>query len=102
MDKPLKISHQHLLILFKPNGSLHPRLGLMVGKRIAKLAVTRNSIKRVIRESFRAKQNEIKGFDIVVIARHQCDTLSKAELRKGLDKLWQKLITQYHKLLSSS
>lgn len=102
LDKPFKISHKHLLILFKPNQSLHGRLGLMVGKRVANLAVTRNSIKRVIRESFRVKQKELNGFDIVVIARHQCDTLSKVELRKGLDKLWEKLITQYRKLLSSS
>lgn len=74
----------------------------MVGKRVAAHAVTRNRIKRVIRESFRAKQNELQGLDIVVIARHQCDTLSKIELRKGLDKLWEKLIIQCRNLLSSS
>ncbi len=78
------------------------RLGLMVGKRVAAQAVTRNRIKRVIRESFRAKQSELKGLDIVVIARHKCDKLDKSELRKGLDKLWEKLITQYRNLLSSS
>lgn len=74
----------------------------MVGKRVAAHSVTRNRIKRVIRESFRAKQQELSGFDIVVIARHQCDTLSKVELRKGLDKLWERLITQYRKSSSSS
>lgn len=73
----------------------------MVGKRVAALAVSRNLIKRTIRESFRAKQNELKGLDIVVIARHQCDKLTKVELRTGLDKLWEKLITQYRNLLSS-
>lgn len=101
MDQPYKVSHKHLLILFKPNKSMHARLGLMVGKRVAPHAVTRNSIKRVIRESFRAQQDTLKCLDIVVIARHQCDKLSKAELRIGLDKLWERLRTQYHNLLSS-
>jgi ribonuclease P protein component len=101
LNQPYKISHKHLLILFKPNQAEHARLGLMVGKRVAAHAVTRNRIKRVIRESFRARQDKLKGFDIVVIARHQCDTLSKVELRKGMDKLWEKLITQYQNMSSS-
>lgn len=102
LDKPYKVSQKYLLILFKPNQTMHARLGLMVGKRVAPHAVTRNSIKRVIRESFRAEQQNLKGLDIVVIARQQCDTLSKVELRKGLDKLWEKIKTQYHDLLSLS
>lgn len=102
LNQPFKVSHKHLLILFKPNLGTNARLGLMVGKRVAAHAVTRNRIKRVIRESFRAKQHELKGLDIVVIARHQCDTLNKAELRKGLDKLWERLLTQYRDLLPSS
>lgn len=101
LDQPNKISHKHLLILFKLNQTTVARLGLMVGKRVANLAVTRNRIKRVIRESFRAKQNDLKGLDIVVIARHQCDKLSKQELREGIDKLWERLITQYRDVLSS-
>lgn len=101
LDQPLKISHKYLLILFKPNQITHGRLGLMVGKRVAAHAVTRNRIKRVVRESFRAKQTQLKGFDIVVIARHQCGTLSKVELRKGIDTLWEKLISQYQKRSSS-
>ena len=101
LNQPYKISHKHLLILFKPNQITNARLGLMVGKRVAAQAVDRNRIKRVIRESFRAKQAELKSLDIVVIARRECDTLSKVELRKGLDKLWERLITQYRNLLSN-
>jgi ribonuclease P protein component len=101
LDQPYKISQKHLLILFKSNQSTHARLGLMVGKRVANLAVTRNRIKRVIRESFRMKQEKLRGLDIVVIARHQCDKLKKVELREGIEKLWEKLIIQYRNLLSS-
>ncbi len=101
LDQPYKISHKHLLIFFKKSELDCARLGLIVGKRVAALAVDRNKIKRVIRESFRVKQKELQGLDIVVLARHQCDTLSKEELRKGIDKLWEKVITQYRNLLSS-
>jgi ribonuclease P protein component len=101
LNQPYKISQKYLLVLFKPNQFSHGRLGLMVGKRVAAHAVTRNRIKRVIRESFRAKQTQLKGFDIVVIARHQCGTLSKVELRKGIDKLWEKLFSQYQDRSSS-
>lgn len=90
-DKSDKISQRYLLILFKKNPQPYARLGLIVGKRIANSAVTRNQIKRVIRESFRLNQAQLKGIDVVVIARQQCDKLSKADLRKGIDQLWEKL-----------
>lgn len=92
-DQSMKVSGRHLLILFKPNKKSHARLGLMVGKRVANLAVARNQIKRAIRESFRVNQDKLKGFDLVVIARQQCDTLSKQKLRESIEKLWEKLLT---------
>lgn len=90
-DQTRKVSNQSLLILFKPNRLTHARLGLVVGKRVAKHAVDRNRIKRVIRESFRLKQHQLKAYDIIVIARQPCEKLSKSDLRKGIDKLWDKL-----------
>lgn len=95
LDQPCKMSQKSLLILFKPNQKSHARLGLMVGKRVAALAVARNRIKRAIRESFRANHQRLNGFDCIVIARQQCDTLSKLELREGMNKLWERLIAQY-------
>jgi ribonuclease P protein component len=90
------VSQRHLLALYKPNQNAHSRLGVIVGKRVANLAVSRNQIKRVIRESFRNHPLKLKGLDIIVIARHQCDDLDKVQLREGIDKLWQRLVTQYH------
>lgn len=99
-DKSDKISQKHLLILFKKNTSPYARLGLIVGKRVAKSAVKRNQIKRIMRESFRLNQKQLKGLDIVVIARQQCDTLTKLDLRKGIDQLWKKLQVHCQKFLS--
>ena len=41
----------------------------MIGKKNVKLAVQRNRLKRLIRESFRHNQETLAGWDIVVIAR---------------------------------
>ncbi len=92
-DNAQKISQKHLLVLYKPNSCLHSRLGLIVAKRFANKAASRNQIKRVLRESFRHSFKDLKGLDIIIIARYQCDTLTKHELREGIDKLWKKLKT---------
>ena len=94
-DRSHKINQKHLLVLFKPNQQLYARLGLIVGKRIAKSAVVRNRIKRAIRESFRFHQEQLKGIDLIVIARCGCDKLNNDKLREGINLLWQKLLIYY-------
>ncbi len=94
-DESLKVSQRCFLILFKSNQKKHARIGIIVGKRVAKSAVARNRIRRIVRESFRLNQEKLAGLDIVVIARQQCDTLTKTKIRKGIDDLWEKLLTQY-------
>jgi len=42
------------------------RLGLIIGKRYAPHAVTRNALKRVIREAFRLRRHELPARDYVV------------------------------------
>lgn len=100
-DKSNKVSQKYLLALFKTNQLSHARIGIIVGKRVANKAVTRNQIKRVLRESFRHHQDHLKGLDIIVIARQQCDTLDKTNLRRGIDRLWEKLQEDSKKLLFS-
>ena len=43
-----------------------PRLGLIVGKRLIPLAVSRNRVKRLIREGFRAHREQLPMADIIV------------------------------------
>lgn len=45
------------------------RLGLVVAKRNVKLAVARNKLKRLIRESFRRQQVQLNGLDVVVVVK---------------------------------
>lgn len=54
----------------RPNSLPHPRLGLSVGRRIGN-AVTRNRVKRLLREAWRLNKQLLAGTpcDIVVIPR---------------------------------
>ncbi len=49
-----------------PNALAQPRLALVVPKRLAPHATTRNRIRRLIREAFRLQQQRIGGNDCVV------------------------------------
>ena len=58
------------------------RYGLLVSKRVGK-AVTRNRVKRLLREVLRLKPLE-PGWDIVFIARSAAASASYAELEKSV------------------
>lgn len=71
-----------------PNQLNHARLGLIVAKRQVRLAVTRNRLKRVVRESFRAQCQQLPPLDLVI---QLTAAPSNAELRGILSRLWQQL-----------
>ncbi len=45
------------------------RLGIVVAKKNVRLAVARNRLKRIVRESFRQQQDSLQGLDVVVIIK---------------------------------
>ena len=59
------------LVVAKKNDLNRARLGLAISKKTISKAVSRNKIKRVIRESFRHHKNILKGVDVVVVRRKQ-------------------------------
>jgi len=67
------------------------RLGIIVAKKNVKLAVQRNRIKRLLRESFRCKRESIPNIDIVVLAKKSVDKLNNTACSEELDYLWRKL-----------
>ncbi|MDQ3187159.1 MAG: ribonuclease P protein component [Pseudomonadota bacterium] len=62
-------SSEFLQIFAKPNNLEHSRLGLIVAGKIERLAVNRNRAKRLLREVFRARQQNLAGLDLVVRLR---------------------------------
>ncbi|QLC73072.1 ribonuclease P protein component [Pseudomonas sp. LPB0260] len=86
-----KAPGRNVLLLARNNELDHPRLGLVIGKKSVKLAVERNRLKRQIRESFRLNQDNLAGWDIVVVARKGLGDLQNAELAQQFGKLWKRL-----------
>ena len=85
---PLKSSHRYFLILAKPNNLGYNRLGLVIAKKNIRLAVQRNRIKRLMRESFRHQAPNNKGIDAIVLARKGLDTLDNAIISQILNQQW--------------
>ena len=91
-DSPTgKAPGKSVLLLARDNGLDHPRLGLVIGKKSVKLAVERNRLKRIIRDSFRLHQQMLAGLDIVVVARKGLGDLDNPELHQQFVKLWKRL-----------
>jgi ribonuclease P protein component len=87
-----RISHQHFLILARANHLDRPRLGLVIAKKHIRLAVARNRIKRLIRESFRHQQQPLSGIDVIVLARKGMDELANPVVTKQLNQQWQRVL----------
>ena len=87
-----KVGTPVFLMLARSNGLDHPRIGLVVGKKNARLAVSRNRIKRQVRESFRLWQHRLPSVDIIFLARKGADQLPCPEFRQQLEKAWGRLL----------
>ena len=84
-------SSEYFTLLAIENHCRHGRLGFAIARRRIPHAVKRNTIKRVARESFRQRGDELAGLDIVVIAKNAADNADKKRLRGTLDRQWQRL-----------
>ena len=92
--KPVKSTDKFFTLLAIRNDFNHPRLGLAIAKKNIRKAVTRNLIKRAIRENFRLQQHTLINIDVIVLARRDAANASPDLLRKSLDKHWLKLINR--------
>ncbi|MBS25314.1 MAG: ribonuclease P protein component [Gammaproteobacteria bacterium] len=86
-------SHDKLFsVVALKNGGAPGRLGVTVSKRTARQAVNRNRIKRVVRESFRKKQKDLLGLDLVAVARAAASGSENLALFDSLACHWQSVI----------
>ena len=77
-------------VLYKENGEPEARLGLAISKKNCRLAVGRNRLKRVVRESFRHSHAVLKGLDVVVLNQPAAMRASNKVLFDSLHKHWQR------------
>ena len=93
--QPRRFSENNLVALCHRNSLRHARLGVSVPKRSFKLATDRNTVKRVIRDSFRRRQAQLDSLDIVIVVKLPTSPFSKRELRECIERLWRKVEIQY-------
>lgn len=79
----------YVMVMARPNQVGHPRLGMVIAKRLLARAVDRNRVKRCVRESFRLVLPELPACDFVVrliarpLAGDEARDLSRTFKRAG-------------------
>lgn len=91
MARPPRVKSPFFLIFAEKNGRTIGRLGLVVSRKVSLKAVERNRIKRLIRESYRTSETDLKGLDIVVLARQSATRLNNNRLREEIAKYWREI-----------
>ena len=79
-----------LIVRYLPNDLGFARFGLTVSRRVGN-AVTRNRVKRYLREAIRKQRDEFPGFDIVFIARPSAKDQSSDSIRNQVTELLETL-----------
>ncbi len=86
-----RITAKFLAVHYQPNSLGHARLGLVVGKKIAKRAVHRNYMRRVLREFFRTQQHKISAVDLVVRVQKKFEKQDFVHIKQEFDGLIAKI-----------
>jgi ribonuclease P protein component len=86
-----RFSSQFLVIHYQPNSLQRARLGLVVGKKVAKLSVSRNYMRRVLRELFRLSQHEICHVDLIIRAQKKFGKMDFFQIKQEFNLLITKL-----------
>lgn len=87
LDAPtLRATQPAFMLLARDNSLGVARIGFILPRRRVRLAVARNRVKRIIRESFRHRLHGLAGLDIVVMARNGLAELDGCALRTLADR----------------
>ena len=85
MHRGTRIDSDCFVVLYAPNGLGRSRLGVTVSKRVGR-AVTRNRVKRLVREHFRQHKGLFSdSYDVNVIAKGGISDLSSGRITGALD-----------------
>lgn len=86
-----KRQNKYFIIRFQQGQQIQSRLGVTVTKKVGK-AVTRNRIKRHIREYFRNNKHRLNGsWDINLIAKQTAEGLASQQIPECLADLFNKI-----------
>ena len=80
-----RFSTNPLRMLYKKNNLGLSRIGIVVPKKVVKLASARNRQKRLIKEQFRQAKENLPNVDIVLLLNRKVD---ERELMQSCDRIW--------------
>ena len=80
-----KFASRGILVVWQENDLAYARIGVTVSKKVG-CAVTRNRVKRFVRESFRNNRLMLPAVDLNVIARSESATMDFARMQQELLK----------------
>jgi ribonuclease P protein component len=82
-------SRDNMFTVLTTENEVHKaRLGMAISKKYCRLAVDRNRLKRIIRESFRQHQVELEGLDVVVLNQSGTQRADNKALVDSLTRHW--------------
>lgn len=87
------ITGEYFKIFFMCNSWGNARLGIIAGKKILPRAVDRNRAKRIIRETFRQHDINIRKLDVIVMVR-PAYAQRPIDQRGNLEKLFSRVDNQ--------
>lgn len=85
------IKGRYLIVHFRPNGGATARLGVVVAKKLARRAVERNRIKRVVREGFRLQRGTLPALDMIVRLHRPLTDATRTSVQEDLSGLLRRL-----------
>lgn len=97
----IKVSSPQLLLLGVVSDQQHARIGLVISKKNVGDAVERNRVKRLCREVFRHRCEQLPLLDIVVLARPGLSTLSNEKIIGMLNALFDGMSEQFQRRKAS-
>ena len=93
-QRPIRSGDDYFRVMARASGIQQHRLGMAVSKKACAKAVGRNRIKRLVRESFRARMIEPAtdhALDIVVLPTAKAAKQTNKQLVESLSTHWKNL-----------
>ena len=86
-----RFSTNPLRMLYRKNNLGLSRIGIVVPKKVVRLATSRNRHKRLIKEQFRQAKECLPNVDIVLLLKKR---IGEKDLIQGCERLWKFLTTE--------
>ena len=90
-DPTGQFSANPLRMLYRKNELQSSRIGIIVPKRVIRLATERNQHKRIVKEQFRRVKECLPNVDIVLLVNRKAD---RGELKQSCDRIWKFLTVE--------